>query len=1398
MPTTRSRTTVLSPGQERLWFLDRLSAGDASYNIAVAERFAGRLDAGALERAFAEIVARHEALRTVFPDRDGVPVAEVRPAAFSLERVDATPERLPALLAERANRPFNLAAGPLVRVSLVRLGDLDHVLLVVLHHIVADAWSLERILYPELGRLYAAFASGRPAPPAPPAPPYGDYARRQRERDHGEDLAFWRAELEAVPTLELPADRTRPAVRSGRGGLVVRRLPRELWTGVAELARAERCTPYMVLLAACQALLARHSGQDDFCVGTPIAGRDQVEDEGVFGLFVNTLAIRADVGGDPAVRELLKRVRRRVLRAFAHAAVPFEQVVAELRIARDPSTPPLCQVLLNLDNPAEGRQDDGYSLSLAGLEREPVPSGLAPAKADLALDVVVHPDALTVMATYSAELFDRDTVERMAGHFHRLLADMAERPGARVSELRMLPPEEQAVLVATSPIPPPPGRLEELIARQAARTPDAPAVVTPDGTLSYAELDRRAEAVAGGLAARGVGRGSRVALCLRASPDAVVALLAVLRRGAAYVPLDPAQPRDRLASLLGDCGAVLAVVPEDHDGLPVPAVTVAALAEGASPAAAPEEAHVDDPAYVIYTSGSTGTPKGVVVAHRTVARLAAAFRDLHGFGPGQRVLMVPPLSFDASAGDIFPALISGAALVLHPEPASLTGPDLLALCADLSITMVDTASALWQQWVAELTPLGRVDPGPLATMMVGGESVPLERLRAWAELTGGTVAFYNHYGPTEATVCATAYRTVDGRELADRTHLPIGTPLPHVRAYVLNNGTLAPIGAPGELHLGGGCLALGYLDRPEETAARFLPDPFVRGARMYATGDLVRRRADGVLEFLGRTDRQLKVNGNRVEPGEIESACLAHPAIREAVVTAHAGRLVAYLVGDPISAAGLRGFLGDRLPPYMLPAVVVMLDALPLTPHGKVDHRALPAPEVAAAPYESPVTPLETAVAAVWEEMLGVRAGRRDNFFDLGGHSLLTPRMVARLAQETGVEVPLPTLFASADLAELAAAMAGARPAAGVDLRAEARLPADFRVAREPRDGPPRRVLLTGATGFLGAHLLAELLTTTQATVHCLVRGPAERIGQVLRAYGLWRDAFAARVVAEPGDLARPGLPDVDADLIVHCGGAVDFARPYSRLKAANVDGTLRLLRLAARTGTPVHHVSTLGVHLTPGERTVREGDPLPDPGRLHLGYDQSKWVADRLAAAARAAGLPVAIHRPARITGDSREGRSPAGDFLHRFLATCARLGSVPDGERLDMAPVDHVAAAIVHLAASRAEGDFHYYNPRTASTADLVRAMTAHGVPVRPAPGAEWRAEVRARLARGEELPIAPFPAFYAGHHGERGPRFDCSATEERLAQAGLICPPAPALLGLYLGRLLDVGALPGGCRA
>ncbi|MFD0660346.1 non-ribosomal peptide synthetase [Thermocatellispora tengchongensis] len=1060
-------------------------------------------------------------------------------------------------------------------------------------------------------------------------------------------------------------------------------MPAGVAAGLRELMRREKCTAYVVFQAAFAAVLARVCDVEDLVIGTPAANRDMPALVRSAGMYANTLAMRADLRGDPTLTELLRRTRAAFLAGLRHQGFPFDQVVELAGAPRDPARNPVFQVMLVL-RPATRFEHGVPGWSVCEWQTPP-----PAARFDLTLQVVLGED-IELDLDYSTALFEPRSAARLRDHVLRVLATMAERPETRVWDIELARPRTPAAVPEQDGEPP---RVHELIARRAAENPDAPAVFGGDGReLSYGELERRAGEIAAELVEAGVGPGEVVGVIRPPGPDAVAAILGVLKAGGAYLPLDPAHPPARLRQILRAAGAC-AVLADDSGAYVVDRERSAPRTTGAGLA------------YVIYTSGSTGRPKGVMVGHETLSRLTASFVAAHGFGPGQRVLALPPLTFDASVGDLFPVLTSGAALVFHTEPALIDGKELIRFCAARGVTAVDAAAPLWRQWVEDLAGMdGPGDPEQLAVvpsdwpvrlMMVGGERVPVAAVRAWARATGGRVRLVNHYGPTEATVCATTYETVNGAGLGDAAYLPIGRPLPHVRAYVRDRrGRLAPDGTPGELCLGGDCLALGYLGDPVLTGERFVADPFsgIPGARMYRTGDLARWRPDGNLEFLGRIDRQVKIHGHLVEPAEVEAALAALPQAGEAAVTAVPGpdghlRLVAYVTGgDP---AELRRLLRERLPGYLVPSAFVRLDRLPRTRHGKTDYAALPEAAPAGpgeAGFEPPRGPVETALARIWGDLLGVaRVGRRDSFFALGGHSLRIAELSARVGAELGVRPSPRELFEAADLAELAelveARRAGRAPEVEEppDLLAEATLPDDVVAGpRAPARPRPWTFLLTGATGFLGAHLVAELLGRTAGNLVCLVRAGSpehalRRVRENLAAYGLGWVAGDPRLSALPGDLAAPRL-GLDAgdfaglarriDAICHNGGLVDFARPYALLRPANVSGTVEVLRLAALGGgVPVHLVSTLGVYLGEAflERTVTESDPPDDPRGLAGGYNQSKWVADRLARLARARGVPVTVHRPARIGGDARTGIGAPGDYFSRLLITCAQLGMVP-----------------------------------------------------------------------------------------------------------------------------------------
>ena len=1032
-PADRTRPLPLSFAQERMWFLDRLAPGDASYAIPFRIRLSGPVDPEALRRALEDVVHRHEALRTVFPARDGKPVQVVHPPErFPLPVTDLSV--LPADVAEAeaariadqdARRPFDLEAGPLFRAGLLRVSADGWMLLLNLHHVVADGWSMD-VVFAELAQAYAARAEGRD-PALPPLPAqYADYAAWQRARLTGERLdrqvEWWRAQLAGVPELDLPTDRPRPPTQSHRGAWVDLRVDRGTADAVQAVARAEGATLFQVLLGALSILLSRWSGQDDVLVGSPVAGRGRPETEGMVGLFVNTLALRTDLSEDPDFREVVRRVRAATVGAYAHQEVPFERLVDELRVERSLGRHPLFQVSFSIQPP------EGALPPLGPVRARIDAAESSAAKFDLAIAIEPGDDGFGGGIQYASDLFDRGTVERMAGQLAMLLAALAEQPDRRLSRLPslLLAEERRRVMEEWSgaEVPCTPRPLHALVAEQAARTPDAPALAWPGGWMTYAELEAAANRLAHHLVARGVGAEDVVGVLAGRTRDAVIAALAALKAGGVYLPLDAAYPADRLRYMLADAGARVVLgageLPAGLAAAELPGwmdLRAEAEAIAARPSAEPSvEVDPRQLAYVIYTSGSTGRPKGVAVPHRGLANLRHWVRDRIGLRPGDRVLQFASPSFDAAVLDLFTALMAGATAVLAPREALVPGPALAETLRRERITLFSVPPS----GLAVMEPADLPD---LRVVLSVGEAMNPAVAARWA----GAVRLHNGYGPTETTVVAvTGWVDADGRVPA------IGHPIDNSRLYVLDAaGEPAAPGVPGEAFLGGVGVTRGYLGRPGLTAERFVPDPFgAPGARLYRSGDRVRWRADGAVEFLGRLDEQVKIRGYRIEPGEIAARLGEMAGVRDALVIARRDargdrRLVAYAAAPERAptAAEMREHLRAVLPEHMVPAAFVVMDAFPRTANGKVDRRALPdPPEPAAEPAAAPRGALEDAVAAVWREVLQVDAvGVNDSFFDVGGHSLLLAQLQSRLGAALGRKVPMVALFEHPTIASFAA-----------------------------------------------------------------------------------------------------------------------------------------------------------------------------------------------------------------------------------------------------------------------------------------------------------------------------------------------------------------------------------------
>ena len=1028
----------LSFPQERLWFLEQLGTLGAAYHVPLAFGIRGPLDVEALGAALAGLVARHEMLRTRFVIDGDTPRQVVDPPPGRvLEVVDpGAPDaaqarrRLAGLLDEETRHRTDLERGPLFRAKLLRLDADEHALILAAHHVAADGWS-HGVMLRELAALYDAQVRGAPSPLPPTALQYADYAVWQRRWLDGDALSaqlrYWTRQLADAPELlALPTDHRRPATASFRGTLHRFELPGTVARRLPGFAREEGVTPFMVLLAAFQVLLARWSGGSDIVVGTPTAGRTQRETEPLVGLFINTLTLRARIEPQASFRTALAQAKDTSLAAFAHQDVPFEQVVAALRPNRDPSRQPVVQVIFALQNTAP------VELRLAGTGVEPIECPSGTSKYDLTLNVIEAGDRLAAEIEYASDLFEATTIARVAAMYGALLDDAMAHPDHAVSRLRLV---EAATSVPRAEIAPPADRTVcDLFAMQVAATPHAPALESPAARLSYAELDVRARRMAVALRRRGIGAGDLVAVVGHHDADTFVALLAVLRAGAAYVPIDIASPPERLRHLFDDASPRLVLADAGvHDRLPgnagacVAFADLAAAIDGAGDDETADDALRDvapaagDLAYVIYTSGSTGQPKGVLVEHEGLRALTLAQIDAFAITPDSRLLQFASLSFDASVSEVFTTWCRGACLCLPGATRLLAGDALATLLRARAITHVTLPPSV--------VP-GLVDAGgapTLRTLVVAGEACTAAIVRRWPT----PVRFINAYGPTEATVCATLHVC----DPADPRDPPIGRPLPHATVHVLDDALQrVPDGIAGEIVVGGAGVARGYLGKPALTAERFPADPFAgNGARMYRTGDRGRIRADGVVEFLGRIDQQLKVRGYRIEPGEVEAALLRDARIAQAFVTAQGeldGRsLVAYVVAADRAATTdeLLSSLRGRLPAYMVPSAIVVLDRFPLTVNGKIDRAALPAPGLVAAEgnavaHVAPRTPTEQRLAAIWAEVLGCDTpGATDNFFALGGHSLLATRAVGRIRQSLASAVTLQQFFAAPTLEALAA-----------------------------------------------------------------------------------------------------------------------------------------------------------------------------------------------------------------------------------------------------------------------------------------------------------------------------------------------------------------------------------------
>ena len=1039
-PVSREQILPLSFAQQRLWFLDQLESNSSFYNIPEAIRLKGNLNVDILQKALDGIVAHHEILRTNYITENGKPIQSItasRPVEIKiidLQQYENTEKEIQVqkTLKEESQQPFNLTSDLMLRGCLLQLSASEYILLLVKHHIASDGWSMG-IMWEQLTQLYLAFLEGKPNP-LPPLPiQYADYAVWQREWLSGEvldkQLQYWKKQLANVnPLLELPTDFPRPSVQTYYGATQSHTLSLSLSREINQLCRKEGATLYMTLLAAFQVLLYRYSRQEDIVVGSVIAGRNQVEVERLIGFFVNTLVLRNDLSGNPSFKELLSKVRSTTLDAYAHQDLPFDKLVEELNPERSLSYSPLFQAMFVLQNtPTQTEKPLDLETELVGIET-------STAKFDLELSVEQKDGILLASWTYNTALFNANTVERMGEHFQILLESIVANPNKSIAELLILTEKERQQLLVewndTSTDYPHDKCIHQLFEEQVERTPDAIAVFFQEQQLTYRELNSRSNQLAHYLQKLGVKKGELVGICIERSLDMIVCLLGILKVGGAYVPLDPSYPQDRIEYMLKDSQVkVLLTQQELIEKLPTKELVVICVdTDWTQISKESQEILICDAsaasiAYINYTSGSTGKPKGVETPHRGISRLLFGVNYIN-FNSENRFMQMAPISFDAATLEIWGALLFGAQCVLFPSKVP-TARDLKEAIQKYSITTMWLTSALFNSVID-------TDPKALegvCQLLTGGEALSVNHIERAIKALPST-QIINGYGPTESTTFACCYQIPPQLDNSIQS-IPIGKPIGNTQIYILDSFLQpVPIGISGEIYIGGDGLARGYLNRLELTEERFIPNPFGSG-KLYKSGDIARYRHDGNIEYIGRIDNQVKIRGFRIELGEIESVLSQNPNVQSTVVTVREDipsdkRIVAYVVTEDKSQEfDLKTFLQDRLPSYMIPSAFVFLEAMPITPNGKIDYRSLPAPDTTivqlGTEFVLPSNPTEELLAKIWTNILRVeRVGIHDNFFALGGHSLLSVRLVAEIEKAFNFQIPLSSLFKISTIAEIA------------------------------------------------------------------------------------------------------------------------------------------------------------------------------------------------------------------------------------------------------------------------------------------------------------------------------------------------------------------------------------------
>ncbi|MDB9467600.1 non-ribosomal peptide synthetase [Dolichospermum circinale] len=1448
LPRPNSEPAPLSFSQEQLWFLSQIQ-DNATYNMPLALQISGSLNISVLEQAITEIVRRHEILRTNFQQIEGRNLQVIRPEinislqVINLDQIPAKQQlqNVQQLINQEIDKILNLSEDDLFQSTLYQLNKNSYVLLLNMHHIISDGWSTG-ILLQELSTLYAAYLAGNESPLPDLQIQYADYAIWQKQKFTSEirkkQLNYWQQQLADIPPLlELPTDKPRPPIQSFRGGIYEFSINSNLSQKIRTLTQQSDATLFMTMLAAFVILLYRYSGQDDILIGSPMAGRNRQEIQSLIGYFVNTVVLRTKLTENPNFREVLNQVRQVATNAHNYQDIPYNQVVEALNPQRNLSYNPVFQILFDLQHSLTDK------LQLPGLTLQPFLGEHSTSKFDLSLIIEDGGTQLIGVWEYSSDLFTQETITRITENFQTLLNGIVNNPEIPIKQLPIISAFEQQQILEnwnnTQQDYPESFCIHELFAQQVIKTPDAIAVKFGNQQLTYTQLNQKANQLANYLQNCGVTSEVLVGLYLERSLDILIAILATLKAGGAYLPLDPKYPQARLADILDD--SQVSIILTQEKLLTSPSSPLQTGETSLSPYQGKiilldtdltiiSQQNIETPisaikpenlAYVIYTSGSTGKPKGVMITHQNIVNHATSIIDKYQINSHDRILQFTRFIFDVAAEEIFPAWLSGATLIMRPQEMFTNLIEFSEFLGQESLTVVNLPAPYWQEWVLEIDRKVSQIPDSLRLVITGSDQVLPEKLALWQKLVaekGQNIQWINAYGLTETTITSTVYQLPVNYQLNTTHSVPIGRPIANTEIYILDqNLQPVPIGIPGELHIGGAGLARGYLNRKQLTNEKFIsnPIPSSKSSRLYKTGDLTRYLPDGNIEFLGRIDYQVKIRGFRIELGEIEAVLAQHPLVKSSAVIVREiqpgnKELVAYVVTEDHSniQQDLRSFLKHNLPDYMLPAFFVRLAELPLTPTGKINRRALSALVLELnheTDYILPRHPLEQKLAEIWCQVLGLeKVSVEENFFNLGGHSLATIQIISRIRQTLEIDLPLQYLFTEPTIAGLTKVINQLLQTVDNithtdDFYGDAILDSSIKPQNLPQQftNQLQHILLTGATGFLGVHLLHELLEKTSANIHCLVRAEnvfeaRNKLKNKLSFYQLWNEQHSQRIIPIIGNLEKKllGLSEKEfqdlasqIDIIYHNGASVNLIYPYSVLKPTNVLGTQEILRLASQIKIkPVHFVSTTSVFCPenyPENEVLLESDPLDYYQGLLSGYSQSKWVAEKLVMQARERGLPVTIYRAARIIGHSQIGICNTEDLFSRIITTCMQLGATPNIDWEDnLTPVDYVSQAIVYLSFQKESlgKAFHLLNPQIISMNHLFNLIRKLGYQLPQISYDEWYSQLINLMQKSADKKLEIMSAFFPPTSQQKipEPKFDYQNTVKGLFGANINCPP------------------------